>query len=840
MKPHVFLAAVLLCLGPVRLSGQEKPRPTLGSVLRDGRAAMAAGKPSQACTIYRQGADQIDGYARQIILRELARVLIRMNKGDEAIAIYEKLLAQQQAPYERQRTLGELAGALDSMGRYDKAIKTYQTLMGEYTLRDRRRYEILGSILRVAHQAGKAKAYMDKVRADLKEALQQGLDENDRKELIWRTRLQLGDSCFLMKSLEEAAEDYKAALSHAPESAHYRIHKKLLLCYEQLKDYQGVIRECSALMAKTDPRTGSPYARKLAQAYFMVGKDADGMEAMANADPYTVASIAESMTTAGDFDSSEKILTRGIERSPDNTRLLCALARLNWCRDRCDKAIEIYRMCYARTSPSDSIFFKIAENISSVYIDKKDIDVAAAAERRHLDEMKARKGQDAPKQDDLIRSLLLTALMEHDADDYSNALRHLMELEPMATGRSRLSIRVRNQIIKTALAAVSDLLARGQVDEAERALTVLNDKRYRSLACEYAEYVILDRKGKTREAAEKLRNIRGKQPSSTTLRLGPRGRAMRSRRAPERSHWTAATFLARIGMMDLAVEEWKRTIESSPHNTNADKIAAVCLGEYYADRGMNRDALKWFEKARNALDQGISPRYSAYWRLRELRVRLDLAGGDPDVAAAFLKDGAFSYRIAAMHLLKDVGTPSHIPLIETAAKYLPADLRNAADAAVLAIKSRFLRQFQMGLATFDEKKLRDTFARKTSLLWIKPDGADPSLRWIGVKDGFALLADLKHQALYDFSDSLGLLDDSLPTPTCIAFSDKAVWVGTNRGAFAYDRASRKWSQYAIMGKFLDIPIEKIEHSGANWTLTVPGKGRFLFAAKDRSWRKLPE
>lgn len=292
--------------------------------------------------------------------------------------------------------------------------------------------------------------------------------------------------------------------------------------------------------------------------------------------------------------------------------------------------------------------------------------------------------------------------------------------------------------------------------------------------------------------------------------------------------------------MDLAVEEWKRTIEGSPRQTNADKMAAVCLGEYYADNDMPRDALEWFEKARDVLEQGISPRHSAYWRGRELQARFELAGGDPDVIAHFLKDNSLSYRLGALDLLKDVGTPSHIPLIEAAARTMPPDMRDAADAAVLGIQSRFHRQLQMGLSKFDEARLEKALSQKVNVLWIKEDETDPSLRWIGIKDGFVFLADLKHQALYDFSDALGLLTDSPPTPTCIAFSPAAVWVGTDRGVFAYDRKSREWSQYAVMGKFLDMPVERVECAGTDWAVTLRGQGRFVFTTADRTWRKLPE
>ncbi|MEW6355645.1 MAG: hypothetical protein AB1696_04915 [Planctomycetota bacterium] len=844
MRQYLLVAVAFLCMSAGNLSAQEKEKPktTVGTVLRDGRAAMAAGNRENACAIYRRGADEIEGYGRQVVLRELARMLLAMDKDDEAIGVYEKLLTEQKAPHERERVLRELAGALEGMGKHEKAIEMHQSLMAEYTVRDPRRYDALGAILRIAHQAGKAKEYRDKARDDLNNALRQNLAKEDREELTWRTGMQLGDSSFMANEYEQAAKDYTAALPHAPESARYRIQKQLLLCYEQLKDYEGVIRACTALTAASHARTGSPYAKKLAQAYFMLGKDAEGMEAIANADPYTAASIAESMTTAGEFAASEKVLNRSLEKSPDNIQLLCALARLNWYRDRCDEALRIYRTCYARTPLDDPMFFKIAESIAGIYIDKKNVDAAAAAERKHLDKTPPQKNHEAGNQDDLIRELLLTALMEHDADDYANALRHLMELDSITAGHARLSSNVRGQIVETALAAVGDLLARGDLDGAEKALAALRNNHYQSLACDYAEYVILERRGKTEAAAEKLRSIRQEPRVPTTLRLGPQtlGPGFLPRMASERDHWTAATFLAQIGMMDLAVEEWKRTIEGSPRQTNADKMAAVCLGEYYADKNMPQQALEWFEQARDVLEQGISPRYSAYWRGRELQARFELAGDDPDVVAQFLRDNSLSYRLAAMDLLKDVGTPAHIAMINTTAQVMPSDLRAAADAAVLGIQSRFHRQLQMGLPTFDETKLKRTLSRKVNVLWIKPDEAEPSLRWIGLKDGFVLLADLKHQALYDFSDALDLLTDSAPSPTCIAFSTAAVWVGTEQGIFAYDRKSREWSQYAVMGKFLDIAIENVERVGRDWAVTVQGQGRFLFITADRTWRKLSE
>ena len=57
-------------------------------------------------------------------------------------------------------------------------------------------------------------------------------------------------------------------------------------------------------------------------------------------------------------------------------------------------------------------------------------------------------------------------------------------------------------------------------------------------------------------------------------------------------------------------------------------------------------------------------------------------------------------------------------------------------------------------------------------------------------------------------------------PNAIAFGRDKVWLGTNRGLFAWDRKDMFWTRFAVGGRAIDLPVKSVSLSDDGKTLSV--------------------
>jgi hypothetical protein len=106
-------------------------------------------------------------------------------------------------------------------------------------------------------------------------------------------------------------------------------------------------------------------------------------------------------------------------------------------------------------------------------------------------------------------------------------------------------------------------------------------------------------------------------------------------------------------------------------------------------------------------------------------------------------------------------------------------------------------------------------ATLANVTWNKQDTIQKNLTWFGGENGLAL-ADSQNRQVQRFHELLG--ENGL-VPSAIAFGPDKVWLGTNKGLFAYDRAGRFWARFAVGGKMVDAAVKELALS-AEGVLTV--------------------
>jgi len=70
----------------------------------------------------------------------------------------------------------------------------------------------------------------------------------------------------------------------------------------------------------------------------------------------------------------------------------------------------------------------------------------------------------------------------------------------------------------------------------------------------------------------------------------------------------------------------------------------------------------------------------------------------------------------------------------------------------------------------------------------------------------------------------------------IAFGKDKVWLGTNKGLFAWDRKDMFWTRFAVGGKYIDLPVNELLLDEAGKLLvTIEQEGLPAEAGKPRSF-----
>jgi hypothetical protein len=130
---------------------------------------------------------------------------------------------------------------------------------------------------------------------------------------------------------------------------------------------------------------------------------------------------------------------------------------------------------------------------------------------------------------------------------------------------------------------------------------------------------------------------------------------------------------------------------------------------------------------------------------------------------------------------------------------------------------------------------KDAVARDAR--WVREDPVQKELVWYGIRDGFVMVDANARTVKYvrDLLGETGIVANSL------AFGPDKVWMGTNKGLFAYDRKDMFWTRLAVGGKGTEVFVREVIF--ADGTLHVfaenaaeEGK-RYGYDPKAGTWRE---
>ena len=85
-----------------------------------------------------------------------------------------------------------------------------------------------------------------------------------------------------------------------------------------------------------------------------------------------------------------------------------------------------------------------------------------------------------------------------------------------------------------------------------------------------------------------------------------------------------------------------------------------------------------------------------------------------------------------------------------------------------------------------------------------------------------------------------MLGEERPGATAIAFAADAVWLGTERGLFRWDRRNRFWARVAVAGRHMSPKVTALnmDQERLNVAVEIDGKAQTLsFDVKKGSWRE---
>lgn len=123
-------------------------------------------------------------------------------------------------------------------------------------------------------------------------------------------------------------------------------------------------------------------------------------------------------------------------------------------------------------------------------------------------------------------------------------------------------------------------------------------------------------------------------------------------------------------------------------------------------------------------------------------------------------------------------------------------------------------------------------------VWSKPDPADPNLTWYAEKQGIAI-ADAGKKEVKRFKDLLGAQGIVV---SGIAFAKNQVWIGTDKGLFAWNRKEMYWSLFAVGRLYADLPVKELSLEDNTLHVTVQEQGknprRFDYNIVTEKWEEI--
>ncbi len=120
---------------------------------------------------------------------------------------------------------------------------------------------------------------------------------------------------------------------------------------------------------------------------------------------------------------------------------------------------------------------------------------------------------------------------------------------------------------------------------------------------------------------------------------------------------------------------------------------------------------------------------------------------------------------------------------------------------------------------------KNDIAALKNTVWKKDDPIQKNLAWYALNEGLAI-ADSQSKEVGHLTELVGETDFVV---NGIAFGKDKVWLGTNKGLFAWDRKELFWTRFAVGGTIVDAPVSD---------LTLSDDGILHVTARDADGRTM--
>ncbi len=140
----------------------------------------------------------------------------------------------------------------------------------------------------------------------------------------------------------------------------------------------------------------------------------------------------------------------------------------------------------------------------------------------------------------------------------------------------------------------------------------------------------------------------------------------------------------------------------------------------------------------------------------------------------------------------------------------------------------------------EREALLQLLAPVTTALWVEQDPVEGGWRWLGTETHFVMLDDTAAWRVQCWPGEVEALGVATLRSQCIAFTPRAVWVGTDRGLFTFSRKRKRWLQRTIGPELTDVNVAKLQVTDGQLLATVNDGDRktaWTFDLERQTWAR---
>lgn len=612
---------------------------------------------------------------------------------------------------------------------------------------------------------------------------------------------------------DAAIECYRRLREISTEREAVLIDRSIASIYEDAGDNDKALAICQKQLA-ADPKQ-QPLRAQVARLLLKLGRTGEARELLSTEPPATLYNIASDLQKAEYLPQAEMVARTIVNKHPGAKSLL---GRVCFEQKKFDEAATLLREGLMETDDTDYRLTEIADKLTEVYTARGGLADTIAAIEKEI----AGLGLAAETRPARRKLLLLLAKLKEANGDPCSALDTLLARQALLDKQPPGST---SHLTKTARSAVARLRQEGRSQDIEALLNRLNAAGVKGAWIDSARYAILADAGKKKEAEELLAKLEAEAKTEAEL-------------------YSLASELGRLDHEESHVRLCKRIVAMEPHGSVYDANAHVALANYC----MKTEQFKEAKAHCDAVDENTSADSMGIigierFRRMEALATYRAAGDDAEELVKMLSDEREDRRIAGARLLGEYGKLEHVPILEALSQNedAPPRVRAAARAAIGSVRARGAAAL-VAPQPMTEEQMKTRIARLGNVLWIREDPFERTLRWAGIEKRFVLVVDLKSSSMTEFGEALAFLGYEEITPRAIVFTDEVVWVGTNRGLFAFERWSKSWNAYSVGLKHLDCPVTNLVLRDRQLIVTVElaeGTRTYSFDPVAGKWAEEP-